>query len=69
MLEESYSGMTLCETRMNLVDDFCTGALKQSTFIASLVRDPKWKKFLSDRTAVDKIKWEQKLTHCNDNKR
>ena len=37
-LDESYVGLTLCDTRMNLAHDYIVGALKQSEFVAGLSR-------------------------------
>lgn len=68
-LKESHSGKTFTLTRMNLLADYGEGALKQSTFIAGLGRDQRWKQFISERKPADKIKWEDKLNKCNDNKR
>jgi hypothetical protein len=68
-LEESYVGMTLCETRMNLVDGYIQGAIKQSMFLHSLPRNAKWKAFISERKASDKVKYEETLARCLDSKR
>ena len=68
-LDESYVGMTLCDTRMNLAHDYILGALKQSGFIAGLSRNELWRSFIDSRTAKDKLSWEIRLAELNDNKR
>lgn len=68
-LDESYVGMTLCDTRMNLAHDYILGALKQSGFIAGLSRNELWKSFMDSRKAKDKLSWEFRLEELNDNKR
>lgn len=68
-LDESYVGLTLCDTRMNLAHDYIVGALKQSAFIAGLSRNELWKEFIDSRKDADKNKWEFRLEELNDNKR
>ena len=68
-LNESYAGMTKCDTRMNLSHDFILGALKQATFLAGLPRNQKWKDYLDDRKPNDRAKSEQTLKKCSDDSR
>jgi hypothetical protein len=65
-LDESYAGLTMCDTRMNLSHDFFIGALNQVTFLAGLPRNQKWKNFLSDRKSNDRAKYEEILKRCNE---
>ena len=68
-LPEAFTGLTLCETRMNDVNIYLEGAVKQYAFLTSLPRNPKWKEFLQSRKAADRVKWEETLTRNIDNSR
>lgn len=66
VLEDSYAGQTMSETRMNGAHLFICGALKQANFLSALPRDQKWKDFLSERKPADRAQWEAKLKRCAD---
>jgi hypothetical protein len=55
--------------RMNLINDYFIGALKQSSFVAGLSRNTLWRDFLESRMQKDRLKWETKLSDINDNNR